>query len=222
MSKSSNLNLYSSDNLEEKCLHVVSVDAKLSLTSPNEFELNAPKFKLAGQTTSAHDIADLGLYLKTLSDLQSSDNATQTAAIATNTTSIATLDTKEQANHAAQAALLGAETSRATTAETQLQTNVDAEAVLRTNADNTLQTNITAEANARTTAISTEETARISGDAGLQSQIDALGVVDTTTLAQINQMLADYQNADNTISGLITALTTRVSDLEAQVDALTE
>lgn len=51
--------------------------------------------------------------------------------------------------------------------------------------------------------------------------IAALGVTDASTLASINTMLADYQGADNTISGLITALTTHVATLEGIVASLT-
>ena len=220
MSKSSNINLYSSDNLSEKALHIVSVDAKLSLTSPNDFELNAPKFKLAGQTDSAHDIDDLGLYLKTLSNLQGSDSVTQAASIAANLTNISTLDAREQANHSAQATLLGVETSRASSAETVLQTNITSEETRALAAEGVLTSAISTENAAMLTAVAAEETRALAAEGVNASAISALGVVDTTTLASINSMLSDYQNADNTISGLITALTTRVSTLESQIATL--
>lgn len=220
-SKSSNLNLYSSDNLDEKALHVVSVDAKLSMTSPNVFEFSAPQFSLQGQTTAAHDIADLGLYLKTLSDLQSSDSTTQSAAIASNTTNIATIDAREQANHSAQATLLGTETARASAAETVNASAISAEATTARAAEAVNAAAVVTEANDRAAAVTAEATARTAADTALQSQIDALGVVDASTLAQINAMLASYQAADNSLQNLVTALDTRVTDLEAEIDALT-
>merc|ERR1712137_133967 len=207
-------------NLEEKCLHVVSLDAKLSFTSPNEFELNAPKFKLAGQTDSSHDIADLGLYLKTLSDTQSSDNAAVSASVASNTTALATLDTREAANHSAQGALLGSETARASAAEAALDTKITAEETRAVAAESVANALLITESQPRFANDAAIDTAYKAADANLQSQIDALGVTDTSTLASINSMLADYQAADNTISGLITALTTRVATLESQIATL--
>ena len=147
--KRSRIHLYSADRLEEEALTITSVDDKLSFTSPNDFELSGPKFILSGQTNAQHDISDLGLYLKTLSDTQATDSTTQAAAIASLTTNLATLDAREQANHSAQATLLGTETARASAAEAVLQTNVDAEAASRASADTTLQSNINAEASAR-------------------------------------------------------------------------
>ena len=221
-SKTSNISLYSSDLLSERCLHIQSVDAKLSLTSPNVFELNAPTFDLKGQTTSANDITDLGQKLANMVSLQASDNSARSAGITTNLNSISAIDVREQSNHSAQATLLGTESASRSSADTVLQQNIDAEAVIARNAESVNASAVVAEASARATAITSEETARIAGDAGLQTQIDALGVTDVSTLASINSMLASYQSADNTISGLITALTTRVSTLEATVAELTQ
>ena len=66
--KRSRLHLFSADDLNEEGFTVDCVDAKTTLSSPNDFELNAPKFSLQGQADNTHNIADLGLFLKTLND----------------------------------------------------------------------------------------------------------------------------------------------------------
>ncbi len=221
MSKVSNLNLYASDKLEEKCLHVVSVDAKLSMTSPNVFEWHAPQFSIQGQTTAAHDIDDVGLKIFTMTETQASDHATSTAGIAANVSSISQLDVREAANHAAQGALLGAEAAARAVDIASVEQKITDEETRATAAEGVLTAAIAAETAARTTAVSDEATARASGDSSLQSQIDALGVTDAATLAQINAMLAAFEASDNSLLVLISALTDRVVALENTVATLT-
>lgn len=216
-SKSSNINLYSADNLEEKALHVVSLDAKLSMTSPNEFELHAPKFVLAGQTDPSHDIADLGLYLKTLTDLQSSDSVSQAALIASNTTAISALDVREAANHAAQGALLGSETGRATTVETALQQAVDDEKTRAEAAEAGLASDLSTETSARSVA-----DALLSAEISVERQrINDIVAGANVDLDSFLEVVTAYQSADSTILATIGALQVSLSALQAQVDALT-
>jgi len=221
MSKTSNLNLYSSDNLDEKALHVVSVDAKLSLTSPNEFELSAPKFKLAGQTVSANDVADLGQHLADIVSQQASDHLSVSASVSTNLASISAVDVREVSNHSAQATLLGIESATRSSEDAVIVQSVTDEVSARIVAVAGVQTSLDAEIVDRASAVSAEASARTIADSQLQVQIDAINVIDAGQLASINQMLADYQAADNTISGLISALTARVVTLEAVVASLT-
>lgn len=221
MSKVSNLNLYSSDKLDEKALHVVSVDAKLSMTSPNVFEFHAPQFALQGQTTPAHDISDVGQKIFDMVAQQASDHATDAAGIAANLSAIAQLDVREAANHAAQGSLLGQETAARAVAVAGVQQSVDDEKTRAEGVEGVLTASIASEVAARTTSVANEATARASGDSALQSQIDALNVIDTQTLAEINTMLQDYQASDNSLSTLITALTDRVVLLEDLVSTLT-
>jgi len=221
MSKTSNLNLYSSDKLEEKALHVVSVDAKLSMTSPNEFEWHAPKFALAGQTVSANDISDVGQHIADMVSQQASDHASSQAGIATNLASISAVDVREASNHSAQSTLLGVESAARSAQDAILAQSVSDEETARIAADAVIVQSVTDEETARIAAISAEASSRASDVSALQVQISAQGVTDATQLAAINQMLNDYQNADNTISGLITALTARVVTLEGVVASLT-
>ena len=216
-SKTSNLNLYSSDNLSEKALHVVSVDAKLSMTSPNVFELNAPSFSLQGQTTPAHDIGDLGLYLKTLSDLQGSDSTTQSAAISSNTTSISVLDAREASNHAAQAALLGAETARATTAETNNSSAISAESTRALAAEAVNASAVVSEANARDAA----DVVLQSNINAEKSRLDALLAGANINLDTFVEIANAFASADTSILTTISALDARVATAEAQIADLT-
>jgi hypothetical protein len=220
-SKSSNISLYSSDNLSEKALHIVSVDAKLSLTSPNVFELSAPTFSLAGQTVSANDVADLGQKLTDMVTLQAADSTTQAAGIAANLTALSTLDAREAANHSAQATLLGVETARASAAEAVNAAAITAEESRATAAEQANSAAIVAENNAMVAAVAAEQTRAQTAEQTNAAAIAALGVVDTTTLAQINQMLADYQAADNSLSSLVSALDARLTTVEQQLADLT-
>ena len=219
-SKSSNLNLYSVDNLDEKALHVQSTDAVLTMASPNLFKFQAPQFELAGQTDPSHDVSNLGLYLKTLSNTVDSNSTTQAAQIATNTTNIANLTATESANHAAQATLLGAETGRATTAETTLQANIDAESTARQSADSAITADVTTKHNQVLTSLAAEVARAEAAEEVNAQAIAALQVIDTDTLAQINQMLTDYQAADNSITNQITAIQNQLTTLQDQVDVL--
>ena len=220
-SKSSRISLYSSDALTEKGLHFVALDAKSSITSPNPFEVSATVFSIAGQTVSANDISDVGQKISDMVALQSSDNSSLSASIATNLASISAIDVREASNHSAQATLLGTETARATTAETSLQSNINSEISTARSAESVNAAAVVTEKNRAESAESQLDTDYKAADSGLQSQIDALGVVDTSTLASINSMLAAYQSADNSISSLITSLTSRVQTLEDQVATLT-
>ena len=222
MSKSSRISLYSSDNLEEKGCFLEALDAKFQVQSPNVFEWHAPSFALAGQTTSANDVPDLGQKIADMVALQASDSATQAAGIATNVASISAEVVQRTADVAALSSTIGSETSARSGADTTLQANIDAEQAARIAADAVVQAAVDTEAATRATAVSVEETARVAADVGIQSQIDALGVIDASTLASINAMLAAYQAADSTIQGLISALDTRLTSAEATLDTLTE
>ena len=215
--KRSRIHLYSADRLEEEALTITSVDDKLSFTSPNDFELSGPKFILSGQTNAQHDISDLGLYLKTLSDTQATDSTTQAAAIASLTTNLATLDAREQANHSAQATLLGTETARASAAEAVLQTNVDAEAASRASADTTLQSNINAEASARASADTTLQS-NIDTE---KSRIDSILAGSSVDLDSFLEVVNAYQNSDSSILTTIGTMQTQIAALQAAVDTLT-
>ena len=216
-SKVSNLNLYSSDNLSEKALFVEGKDATLKFESPNEMELKAPSFKLSGQTTSAHDISDLGLYLKTLSDLQSSDSTTQTAAIASNTTALANLTATESANHSAQATLLGVESANRASEDAVLQTNIDAENVRALAAELVNANAITAESNARSTA-DTSLQANIDVEKG---RIDAILAGSSVSLDSFLEVVNAYQGSDASILTQIGTINTQISQIQATLNTLT-
>lgn len=217
MSKTSNISLYSADKLEEKALHVVSLDAKLSFTSPNTCEMNCPKFSLKGQANPAHDVDDVGLYMKTLSDTVNSDSVAQGALIAANTSNISTLDAREAANHAAQASLLGAETARATTAETVNASAISAEEVRALAAES-----------ANADAIVSESNRAVAAEAALEAKIDVEKVRIDGILAGADisldtflEVANAFQSADTSILVTIASQDARLSALEAQVALLT-
>jgi len=222
MSKSSNINLYSSDLLTEKALEISSTDAKVTFLSPNEVEFNQPKVSLKGHPSGvSFDIEDLASKLKSMVDLEASNHLSQAALITANTNSIATLDARESADSASISALLGAETAARSTADTNLTNDLNSEVTRATAAEGVLTSNLTQEIADRTAADSSEQARAIAAETSLQSQIDTLVGTDSTTLTQINQMLTDYQAADNSLSNLVSSLDTRLTALEAQVATLT-
>jgi len=219
--KSSRISLYSSDALNEKGLHLMALDAKSSITSPNPFEISATVVSISGQTVDTNDILDLGQKISDMVSLQASDNLTLAAGISNNLTAISGLTTTQGADNTVLLSHLQAEVQRAVTAELVLQTNINSVAV-RARADAASNAaGIVTERNRAVTEETKLETDYKAADAGLQGQIDALGVVDATTLASINNMLSTFGEADNSVMNMITELAGRVSTLEDQVATLT-
>lgn len=220
-SKSSALNLYAQDDTAVKAFHVTTDTTKVSVSTPTPlFELSAPKFKLCGQTDVTHDIPDLGLYLKTLSTVQSSDKAVLETVIATNTTDIAALTNTVTANAATAAAAVATETTRASTAESTLQTNINTEIQNRTDSLGVVVADVIHKHNTVTGSLAAEVARAEAAETANADAIAALQVIDANTLASINSMLSAYQSADNSLSNLVAGLTTRITTLEGVVDTL--
>jgi hypothetical protein len=94
---------------------------------------------------------------------------------------------------------------------------------------------ISSETTARTTAVATETADRIAGDSDLQSAIDAeisratsaesglqsqisnvLSNTDATALNSLAEIVAEFQNADSTLTGAVSDHGTRLTDLEGR------
>ena len=209
-SKSSRINLYSSDLLSEKGCYIEATDALTTFQSPNVTQWNAPQIDLAGSSNPAHDITNLQSYLASLSNTVSATETAHDAQIASLTTAVNAYPTN-----------LAAETSARVAADAQLQTFIDGETASRQTADQVNTDAIAAEAAARDAADVTMANNFLAGDNALQSQIDALGVVDVDTLAQINTIITNYNAADTSLIGQVNDLTTRMTDVEDAISTLT-
>jgi len=169
--KSSNLNLYASDNLAVKSVHIVSVDAGVSYTSPSTVTMNQPTLAVKNPADASKDVPDL---LQKLKDMTDASNA-NASDIATNTASIS------------------AESTARALGDATLQGNLDAETAARTSADTTLQSNIDTEAATRAAAVTAEGDARAAADSALDVRVTALEGVDTgyeTRIASLEAQVA--------------------------------
>jgi len=219
--KVSNINLYSADNLDEKALHIVSVDALTSFVSPNPIEFQTSQVKLSGHANASHDIDNLGVYLDALTTLQASDSVSLSGSINNNASLVAALTITESTNHTSNLNLVNAFNAARVIDIATLTSDLAAEAVTARSAELGNADGIAAQNLTMLATVDAETVRAQAAEVANADAIAALGVTDASTLASINTMLADYQGADNTISGLITALTTRVATLEGIVASLT-
>ena len=114
------------------------------------------------------------------------------------------------AGDAANSAEVTAEASARSTADTALQSAIDSEASTRGSADTALQSAIDAEVS-RATGV----------EAGLQSAIDFVKQnTDPAALDSLTEIVAAFQNADSSISGVVSSNTSRISSLESGQSAI--
>ena len=132
--------------------------------------------------------------------------AEETARIAAD----ATLQSNIGAEASARASAISAEASTRGSADTALQSAIDAEEAARIAADSVLQSNIDAEVT-RATGV----------EAGLQSAIDFVKQnTDPAALDSLTEIVAAFQNADSSISGVVSSNTSRISSLETGQTAI--
>jgi hypothetical protein len=123
---------------------------------------------------------------------------------------------------------IDAEEAARIAADGVLQNNIDAEAAVRASADLALAGDISDEADARiagdnaiTAALNTEIGDRQSGDSALQAQIDFItSNTDPAALDSLTEIVAAFQSADDSITGVVTSNTTRISALEGSVTGI--
>jgi len=79
---------------------------------------------------------------------------------------------------------------------------------------------MTTKHNAQLAALAAEVARAEAAESANTDAIAALQVIDSNLLADINKMLTDYQQADNSLQTYITTLQTKIQTLEAVVNTL--
>jgi len=164
--------------------------------------------------TNARILADNGLQsqIDALDNSTTGDKSNLQAQITSNDNDIAALQSRAgtiEADYATQASL-NAEISRATTAE-----GVNAAAI------SDEETRATAAEQANAFAIAQEVVDRQNADAVLQGQIDFIEEnTDPAALDSLTEIVAAFQAADGSITGVVNSNTSRISALETGVTAI--
>lgn len=203
-SKKSNLNLYDENGETHFKLTVSSSEAVIDYSQPvcvkGAFSLGDGVSKIADVKTTIEGIQQ---------DIVNSGAAATNAQAALQSN----IDSEEAARIAADLVLqthIDTESSARVAADAQLQTAIDTEHSARVAADLVLQTHINSEIAARTTAI-----------ADLQSQLDFVkSNTDPQALDSLTELLAEFQNADNTLASTIMVLQSRLTATQARLDQL--
>ena len=239
--KKSVLKLY--DGLEQLNEYKVdySSESKVVHTYPVAAEFSGSTYKFTGSAGVVDDMVGYALTLRSdvdnasdnvaseISRVESLITAEETARLAgdsaastarsTITTNLNAEITRATAAEGVNAAAIASETGRAEDAEGVLQSNIDAEQAARVLA-------LSTEATTRANEDAAEATARLAGDADLESKIntekariDAILNLSSSDLDTFKEIADAYQNADSNLQTLITNLTTDLSQLRADFDA---
>ena len=166
-----------------------------------------------------------------LKNLQTSNHSSQGTLISNLQSDLSSEVVRAQSAETQNAAAVQAEVSRAVQAESALNTAISAEASERLAGDTALTTSLNEK-------FQEEQAARIDGDDELQSSLDAevlraqnaeanlqtqitavLGNATPDHLNSLSEIIAHINTADDSLTALINALTTRVANLEGTVAA---
>ena len=172
-------------------------------------ETSARQNAITGET-NARILADNGLQsqIDALDNSTTGDKSNLQAQITSNDNDIAALQT-DVGTKAAQTAL-DAEITRAMSAESALASDISDE-----------ETRATAAEQSNAAAIAQEITDRTSGDSALQSQINSIvSNTDPAALDSLTEIVAAFQAADGSITGVVNSNTSRITSLEGGVSAI--
>ena len=147
---------------------------------------------------------------------------------ASNDAALATLNNTVVSNKAISDANHSSDAQSRTDLKNDLETKITAEETRALLAEGVLTTSLNTEVSNRTTAVSDEKTRAIAVETGLSSEIstergrvDAILNGSSVDLDTFQEVVNNYQSLNTDALAQITALTTRVSDLEATVATLT-
>ena len=179
-------------------------------------------------TANTGDIATNATDIATNASDIATETADRIAADATLTTAISAEATTARAAELANAQAITAEETRALAAEGANTTAITNEVSRSTTADSTHTANIATNTNdiaTNLTAINNEVVRAQTAEAGLQSNIDTetaridsiLTNTDPAALDSLTEIVTAFQNADSTINGAITSLSTTAATDRAAI-----
>jgi hypothetical protein len=156
--------------------------------------------------TNARILADNGLQsqIDALDNSTTGDKSNLQAQITSNDSDISSLQTA-----------LATETSAREAADLLMQDDIDGEATNRQAADAALQSDIDDEIAARIAAVDAEAQQRNAADSSLQTQINSIvSNTDPAALDSLTEIVAAFQSADGSITGVVNSNTSRIANLE--------
>lgn len=116
---------------------------------------------------------------------------------------------------------LAAETTAREAADLLMADDISGEATNRQAADAALQSDIDDEVAARIAAVDAEAQQRNAADSSLQNQINSIvSNTDPAALDSLTEIVAAFQAADGSITGVVNSNTSRISALESGVTAI--
>ena len=228
--KSSDLELYATDDLDKSALKIEAKTAQTTLTAPDKAFLATPIVSLLSTADPDHFITNLQQYLATEATTDTTKDDAQDVLIGANNTNLASAIVARQAGVSAVDTRITNETARATSAEGDLQDAIDAEATARSAADTTLQSNIDTLVSDRQTAVSNMATARetaatslrtdfAAADTATGARIDAILAGSDASLDTLKEVMDAFQSADASQTSTLAGLRTSFDALKAKFDS---
>lgn len=229
MSKSSNLNLYASDDLDVLQLQVNCTAGKTTVSSVGATEFQAQKVTIGASDTYA-EIPDVGAYLVTREADRLAKYNEQDAKNTANDAAIVAEASTRQTTYDHHQGLIEAEVTRATGVEATLSSAISTESSARQTQYDSLDTRITAETDVdRDAAINTAKASTLasingakssldSADAVLNARLDALLAGSSLDFDTLKEIVDAYQLADTNISSSITTLRTDFDALKLKYE----
>lgn len=228
-SKSSNLNLFASDDLDTLAFQVECSDALAKVSAVSTFQVDSSKISFTGNADPNKDIDDVAQYLVDREADRLAKFTLQDGKNTTNAANIAAETTARQNTYDAHAALITAEVARASGVESTLQGNIDTESASRLATYNSLDAAITQEVADRTAAVSSATAAATvsidaakadvsAGDAALNARLDAILAGTGVDYDTLKEIVDAYELQDTQISATITTLRADFEELKAKYE----
>jgi len=228
-SKSSNLNLYASDDLDVLQLQVNCTSGKTTVASVGGVEFQAEKVSLGASDTYAA-IDDVGAYLVTREADRLAKYNEQDGKNTANDAAITAEAATRQTTYDYHQGLIESEVTRATGVEATLSSAISTESSARQTQYDSLDARVVAETDVdRPAAIDSAKAstlASINGakstltaaDTALNQRLDDLLAGSSLDFDTLKEIVDAYQLADTNISSTITTLRTDFDALKAKYD----
>jgi len=228
-SKSSNLNLYASDDLDVLQLQVNCTAAKTTVASVGVVEFEAQKLTLGASDTYA-EIPDVGAYLVEREADRAAKYTEQNNKNTANDAAIVAEASTRQTTYDHHQGLIEAEVTRATGVEATLSAAISTESSARQTQYDGLDARVVAEVDtdrpaaidaAKASTLASINGAKSSLDAAddaLNARLDALLAGSSLDFDTLKEIVDAYQLADTNISSTITTLRTDFDALKAKYD----